>query len=233
MKVLGIDTSSRNLAVCIAEGNDVVWSEDYTEQFRHIEKLIPLVHKGCKKAKIALDEIDIVACGVGPGSFTGLRVGIAAVKGLALAQKKKVIAFSSLDLIAQNVTNDADIIVLLDARREKLYCARYERSKGIQKKKKDDRLISLAAFAASVNRRTKPVFIVGDAIRTYGQTLKKMCGATIRLAPETLWYPQARLIARTVFERMEKRSFDSVQSVEPHYLRLTPAEEAHNKKRQK
>jgi tRNA threonylcarbamoyladenosine biosynthesis protein TsaB len=231
MKIVALDTSSASLAISILDGERILWQEDYCDQFRHVEVLVPLIQKGCAKAKIELKNIDVFACGLGPGSFTGLRVGIAAVKAFALANDKKIVTFSSLDLIAENVTEEGDILVILDARREKLYCARYRRKNGVLFKTNDTRLISYAALSASLIRKKNKTVVVGDGIKLYGASLKKVCGKTLVFSPEELWQPLSERLGVVVRPKIASGDYTLPVSVLPLYLRVTPAEEAHAKKK--
>ena len=117
MKVLAIDTSGPNCSVAIIDEEKVICDFNLSIGTTHSETLLPMVDEVCKTSKIDLSDVDIFACGIGPGSFTGLRIGIATIKGFALAQNKPVIGVPTLDALANNIAAfDGLICSVLDAR---------------------------------------------------------------------------------------------------------------------
>ena len=123
MKILAISTSSSNASVALLEDDKCIKELNICDEKTHSEKLMPLIDELFKSVNSTIDEIDLIACDVGPGSFTGIRIGVATVKGLALAKKIKVIGCSSLEALAYNMQNADNICSIIDARNNQVYSA--------------------------------------------------------------------------------------------------------------
>ena len=138
MNLLAIDTSTKNLSLAVTKKGKVV-------KFRNVKltrplssSIMPSIKKILNSAGITLSKLDGFAVGLGPGSFTGLRVGLSTIKGLAFATKKPVVGISSLDVLAMNIKEDcAQICTLCDAKRNLVYACLYEK-KGATLKRKSD-----------------------------------------------------------------------------------------------
>lgn len=126
MKILGVESATARAGVAIGVDGVVIASTQVTRGPRHAEILVPSVQFVCGQSGIALDEIDAIAVDIGPGLFTGLRVGIATANGLAQALGLPMIGVTSLDLIAHTMRYAAsELVVVIDARRSEVYSARY------------------------------------------------------------------------------------------------------------
>ncbi len=219
-KILSIDTSSKVLAMALASDDDVLLEMNCSDEFRHIETLFVLLKQALDKIKWTIDDIDIIVCGLGPGSFTGLRVGAAAVKGFASTGGKKIIGVSSLDVIAQNVSFDTECAVVVDARRSRIYTAFYSVLGNIYKKKSGDILLGYKELRSRI--RTKQVknkiALCGDALKLYGNELKKDFGEDILFLPEKMWYPGGRNIIKCARNKIDKGEYISLSDVLPRYL---------------
>ena len=232
-KILGIDTSSKVLGLALACGDEVLLEMNCTHAFRHVETLFVLLQEGLRTLKWTMHDIDIIACGLGPGSFTGLRVGLAAVKGFGSIGKKKVLGISSLDIIARNICFDTECYVVVDARREKIYTAHYTLHGGLCNKKSKDRLVSYKELCTRIKqKRTKnTITLCGDALRSYGDRLKKDCGKNILFLPEDMWYPRGKHIIHCAHNEIARGQFISIPEVLPRYLFISPAEEKRKRKK--
>lgn len=126
VKILGIESATGRAGVALGVDGVVIASTQVTRGPRHAEILVPSVQFVCGQSGIALDEIDAIAVDIGPGLFTGLRVGIATANGLAQALGKPMIGIPSLELVAHAMRHAAsELVVVLDARRSEVYSARY------------------------------------------------------------------------------------------------------------
>ncbi|MBU1863978.1 MAG: tRNA (adenosine(37)-N6)-threonylcarbamoyltransferase complex dimerization subunit type 1 TsaB [Candidatus Omnitrophica bacterium] len=230
-KILGLDTSTKQLAIALAEGDTVLWEVNYVEQFKHIEKLFILIQKGLKHCGWTMDDVDILACGSGPGSFTGLRVGFAAVKGFATAKKKKIVAASSLDIIAHNCIKKSDCAVIVNAHRGKIYGAFYTNRNGAMKKVGRDLLLSPQQLVEKLKRNKNPLWLCGDALEKYSNDLKQVGENNIFYTSQRKWYPCGSHIIHVVQDAIRKRKFLLAHKILPQYLRLSGAEEVKKKKK--
>ncbi len=224
-----MDTSSKVLALAFGEGDRVVWEENRGDTIRHLENCMPLVQKGLKNVGWTVKDIDVIACGVGPGSFTGLRIGLAAAKALAIAGKTKLVGVSSLDAIAQFQEPSHDCAVVLDARRGKVYAAFYAHRAGKLVKKGSDALISVKQLKSRIMRRKKPILLYGDAINVYQNELRAMGKKKVLLSPPEDWYPCGRGIVYCAHECIKNNEYLDVSQLLPQYLRPSYAEELKKK----
>ena len=125
--MLAMDTSTDYLSLALMRDEKVMARFHRKSHMRHSSLLVPMVDKLLKKAQTKLKDISCLAISIGPGSFTGLRIGVSTVKALAAIDKKKVAAVPSLDVIAHNIAHTADTVcVVVDAKKEKLYSCFYE-----------------------------------------------------------------------------------------------------------
>ena len=128
MKILGIDTSSKFLNIALSEDENIIKEESYLLDRRHASQLVPKVKELLKKYRTPISKIDVFIIGLGPGSFTGLRIGVSAIKGFGIASGKPCIGVASIDSIACNAQeNNKDIIPIIDAKRGQVYAAIYRR----------------------------------------------------------------------------------------------------------
>lgn len=222
-KILAIDTSSQIIAIALGDQEKVFWAENKEGQMRHIENLFTLIRKGLAAVEWQVNDLEAIAIGVGPGSFTGLRVGIAAVKGLALAQRRlKVVAVSSMDFIAANVYEAQNLIVANDARRERMYISIYKKENGIWKRKGNDALVSLAEFHSTIGKIRKPVHVCGNVLRAYPDLLDRK---EIICCDEDMWYPHAKTMMRVAARMVVSKEWTPLRDLNPAYLSLSAAEE--------
>ena len=130
MKILAIETASKVCGVSLLENNNLIQEATIEDEYTHSVKLMPLIDNVLKKEKISIKDIDLFACDKGPGSFTGIRIGIATVKAFADATNKKVIGISSLESLAYYEKNDEIICAMLDAKNENVYYGFFKNSNG-------------------------------------------------------------------------------------------------------
>lgn len=127
MKILSIDTSSKNCSISISEVVDnkfkIISSKNSDNEKTHSQKLMPLVQEMFSEANLTLDNIDLLACCVGPGSFTGIRIGVATIKAFADVKNIPVVGVTSLESLAYNISNNGFIIPIIDAKNNNAYSA--------------------------------------------------------------------------------------------------------------
>lgn len=131
MKILAVDTSAKVTTVAVVDESGIVAEFNSNAKLTHSQTLMPMVEALLSCSKISIDEIDCFACAVGPGSFTGLRIGISAIKGLAFYKNKPCVGVSSLWALAYNLSDintDRIICAVMDARCNQVYTSIYEAS---------------------------------------------------------------------------------------------------------
>jgi len=213
MKILAIDTSTNNLCLGLYVGGKFYeYSLNVGKNLSSI--LVPTIKRVLDAAGIKIAKIDFFGCGLGPGSFTGLRIGLATIKGLSIVRNKPVIGVSSLDILAKNAKPDNRLIVpALDARRGLIYCSSYKFEKGVLKRKTPYRLLNLDEFLKEF--RQKPL-ILGDAAALYrNQFLAKLKSAVL---DKDYWVLKPYNLLELVLLKIKRKQFNSSLTVKPIYL---------------
>jgi len=214
MKILAIDTTTKML--CLGLYVDGKLYEYNLEVGRSLsELLVPTIERVAAAAGLKIADIDYFACGLGPGSFTGVRIGVATIKGLSIVRNKPVIGISSLDILAKNVEpTQRPIVTALDARRGLVYCSSYKYEKGLLKRKSKYLLLSLDEFLKKF--RAKPI-ILGDAIPLYGDKIStRIKSAT--LLDKDYWLLKAHNLMELALIKIKAKQFTSALKVKPIYL---------------
>ena len=148
MKILALETSAKSVSTAVVENGAPLAYAYQCTGLTHSRTLMPMVDAMLKNAELTLDDMDAVAVAAGPGSFTGLRIGIAAVKGLAWAADKPCFGVSTLEAMAQNLAHmDGLLVCAMDARRNQVYNALFEAKSGVLTRLTPDRAIAVAELA--------------------------------------------------------------------------------------
>ena len=227
MGILAIETSGKQASVALFTGETCLGQARSDGSQTHSVTLLPLVHNLLETSSMTMGEIDAIAVARGPGSFTGLRIGLAAAKGLALALDKPVIGVSSLEAIAQQAKEYAPghtICAVMDARRLQVYNALFTVQGGRLIRQTEDRAISIEDLFAE-KQGDKPYVLVGDgAMLCYEQ--QKARGVEEIILPQELCIQSAFGVG---IEAIGKQG-EHAHSVNPEYLRKPQAEREREEK---
>lgn len=225
MRVLGIDTSSPKLGLALVSSGKLIARLELTLERGHAQYLIPSLDKLLKKAKLSINKIDALAISIGPGSFTGLRIGVSTIKAISIAKNKKILAVPSLDVLAYNGLNKERglpagrqeyICPVIDARKNKIYAALYRKDKGRLKKQTKDLLISPEDLVKIIK---KPTLFLGDALKVYKEAIGHGAIADKAIfAEEKLWFPRAEFVALLGEQLAKKKKFTNPLDLVPLYL---------------
>ena len=215
MRMLAVDTSAVSCSVAVIQNRTVRAERTVAFGQSHNRHLMPLVQNTLAMAGVGLGDLDLLAVTRGPGSFTGVRIGLATVQGLALASGKPVVAVSSLEALAfQAADNDGPVAALIDARRGEVYQAVYRAAEGRMQTLAEERVLSPEAAA---ERIPSPCRLVGSGIRAYAARIGALLG------PGTCWGPpedhllRAASVARLALKRMDQAV--GPEGLVPCYLR--------------
>ena len=204
MKILALDTSSKILALGVyAEGRVYEYNLEVGRKLSDL--LDKTIQRVLEAAGVGIKEIDYFACGIGPGSFTGVRTGVAMIKGLSWALKKPVIGISSLDILAQGAV-DADklIVPALDAKRSLIYCSVYQKKSGKLARVKPYMLLPENEVLAKIKG---DYVLLGDAPL-----------GSLNFLDKDYWYPKAHNIITLALERIKEKKIKNSFNLEPIYL---------------
>jgi len=215
MHSLIIDTSGPNLCVVVADNERVIGRYNRRQDRQHGRLLVPVIRAVLRSSGCRLADIDYYAVNIGPGSFTGLRIGVATVKGLCLAAAKPLIGFSSLDALALRLPGqDRLICPVIDAKRRQVYGALFSAGSGLRRKGG----YFLGPVDDLLKKITGDVVFTGDAVGLYKEQLQQVKVGKVSFAPEHCWYPDPRSLAKLVSALGKKRAFISAEKIEPLYL---------------
>ena len=231
MKLLAIDSSAKAASVCIAEENKIIGEFFINTALTHSQTLIPMIEQLCVNTKTDIGNIEAIAVNAGPGSFTGVRIGVAAAKGLAFSRDLPCISVSTLESMAYNLRGtDCVVCAVMDARCSQVYNAMFRVTGDRVERLCDDRALSLADLQLDLQRYDEPVVLVGDGAQISFDYLGKSLD-NVRLAPVNHVTQTASSTACAAFEWL-KNGGQTLSAAElmPVYLRLPQAQRELNKK---
>jgi len=216
MKILGIDTSSNNFSIAVSGDSGEIFEHNVDSGRKLCSMIIPTIKEILKKKRLSIDALDAFAVGLGPGSFTGLRIGLATIKGLAFGSKKPVIGIPTLDILARNISNDKSwICPIVDAKRDKVYTCIYENKNKHFRKLSNYSLIEIKDLIKKIKRQT---IFVGDGIRVYEDLIRNKLGKKARFSNENFWLPHAGDLVILAKQRIKDKKIDNPDKLTPLYL---------------
>lgn len=223
MKILALESSAKAASCAVlADGIPLATAWQATG-LTHSRTLLPMVQDMLRSSELELSDMDAIAIAAGPGSFTGLRIGLASVKGLSWAADKPCIGISTLEGMAHPLRHLNSIIVCaMDARRSQIYNAVFLAENGTLTRLREDRAISLEDAAADIRDFDGPITIVGDGAALCHDYFTK-AGIDCTLAPAHLRQQSALGVAMAA-EAAGMDAAVSAQDLAPVYLRLSQAE---------
>lgn len=225
MRVLALDSSAKSASVAVMDGPVLLGEGFVNTQLTHSQTLMPMVQQVLMCAQIPLDSIDLFAVTVGPGSFTGVRIGTSCVQGMAMAQKKPCVGVSTLEAIAYNLTDfDGIICAVMDARRQQVYHACFESQGGILTRLTPDRALAIDALAEECRAYGKTVYLAGDGAVVCYESAAFQDVPDVRLPAEPYRYQRGYGTARAALESLKKRPAVDAGELVPVYLRPPQAE---------
>ncbi|MBR5543881.1 MAG: tRNA (adenosine(37)-N6)-threonylcarbamoyltransferase complex dimerization subunit type 1 TsaB [Clostridia bacterium] len=230
MKILSVDSSSVSASVAITE-NGVTLAENFINNgLTHSQTLMPMVENTLKDANVSIKDIELFAITNGPGSFTGVRIGIASVKGMADALNKKCVAISTLEAIAEPLKNeDCIVCAVMDARCNQVYTAIFENGNRLC----EDKAVLIDELGDELKNYNKKVVFIGDGSVLCYEKLKDVV-TNVSVAEEDIRFIHASSIGRLAEVKIKngEMTIDSANLV-PFYLRLPQAERELNNKLKK
>ena len=223
MLIAGIDTATIQVSVAIGGHEGVLASTQSCRARQHAEVLTPAIEFTCRQARIELSEISVVAVDLGPGLFTGLRVGVAAAKAMAHALSVPMIGVSSLDLLAFPVRFTSRLIVAaIDARRGELFYAFYRQVPGGIQRLTDHRVGSPDDLASELLAASEECLLVGDGAVRYKEVFDGL--RKTEIVEEGLAYPSASSLVMLAHARALREDWVKPWDLQPLYLRRPDAE---------
>jgi tRNA threonylcarbamoyladenosine biosynthesis protein TsaB len=222
MKILAVDTATKTCSVAITD-NDVILAEiTFNHAKTHAACLMNMIQEVLNTAFLSLDDIDGFAITIGPGSFTGLRIGLSSIKGISAATGKPVVGISTLEALAHTIPYTSKCICpMIDARKGQVYCARYRDHNGVLINELPVRSIKPIH---AIQNLSEPCVFIGDGALTYKDMIVEQLGNLALFARPYHHLIKASVVAQLSLPRFLKGNTDSVESLVPVYARKSDAE---------
>lgn len=225
MKILALESSAVACSVALCEEEALLAQSWQNNGLTHSVTLLPMCRDLLKNCGVTLDKVDVVAVAAGPGSFTGLRIGVAAAKGLAWPADKPCAGVSTLEAMAWTLAHleGVELCPVMDARRNQVYNARFVVRAGVPVRMTPDRAIALDDLAVELKNSAKPQILVGDGALLCYNSLNDR-GVELQLAPPHLRFQSAWGVARAALEQARAGALTTAAGLVPSYHRLSQAE---------
>ena len=226
MKILAIDTSAIVASCALCEDDVPVAVYSQKAGLNHSQTMLPMVKNLMDNTNTSIDDIDMLAVSAGPGSFTGIRIGVATIKGLAFGKGKICVGVSTLEAMAKTISSfakDAIICPVMDARRNQLYNAIFEAHGDTVLRLTEDRLIDATELSKELDAMDKPVYFVGDGY----DLITKMNLPFQRPTPPAYRWQNAYGVAQAaldLYNKAEDKTVFTDTLLRPEYLRAPQAE---------
>lgn len=230
MYILGIETSTRTGSVAIVSEDGVIAQYSLNIEVTHSERLMSTVDRVLTDTGFQMADMDGYAVAIGPGSFTGLRIGLAAVKGLALVTGKPVAAVPTLKALAWNLPYAAHpVCPMLDARKNEVYAATYRFEGTALVHVMAEEVISLSRLSGRISEKT---LFTGEASRLFHKDILEIFGDRALFAPISAILPSAAAVAEIGLDMIKSGNQADPDSLTPMYIRRPEAEVAWEKRAQ-
>lgn len=229
LKVLGIDTSTTSGTIGLIHDEKVISEYVLNLSVTHSERLLDAIDLVLRRGRHALGDLDGFAISLGPGSFTGVRIGVSTVKGLAYAVRKPVVGISTLDVLASQVSPTPYLICpIIDARKGEVYSAFYRYEEFDRPK----RVSEYQAMKPEVlfGMLKEPTIFLGDGVKTFGDDLRNSLKSFALFSPPALHTPHGSVVARLGVELLMRGEVLDLATFTPLYVRRSEAEIKWNEK---
>lgn len=225
MLLLGVDSSSQAATAAVIKDGEILCEYTLNQNKTQSVKMLPMIERMLSDVELTVRDIDLFACGVGPGSFTGVRIGVATVRGFAKTLDKGAIPVNALEILANTVPNEAHVIALISARENECYCAVYENN-----------LETLAPCAKTLEEiavlsKEKPCLLVGDGA-ILNRTFFEANIPGVRIAQGKCNLISAASLAEVAYKKAQNGEIGTAEDLIPLYLRKSQAEREYEARNQ-
>lgn len=227
MLICSVDSSATPASVCLFEDDKIIAEYYLNTGFTHSQTLMAMLESVLKISGKRADDIDLYAVNSGPGSFTGVRIGVSAVKGMAYAQDKPCVEVSTLESMAYNFLGSHTIVcACMDARRKQVYHGLFRVDGDRIERLCEDKAIAIEELLSGLPNGEE-IILVGDGAELVSQSAED---PAVKLAPPNLRYQRASSVALAAVETYNRGEVVSPAALMPRYLRLSQAERERNAK---
>ncbi|GAB6086347.1 tRNA (adenosine(37)-N6)-threonylcarbamoyltransferase complex dimerization subunit type 1 TsaB [Alkaliphilus crotonatoxidans] len=231
MKILALDSSSIAASVAILEEERLLTEIVINHQRTHSEKLVPMIKAALEHCSLTPSDIDIFTSTLGPGSFTGLRIGLTTIKAMAQALDKPVVGISTLQALAYQFPFCSSMICpIIDAQRESVYTALYRRQEEGLVQLMEPRVIEIKELVEILKSYQEGVLFTGDAQAKFKGTLADSLGQAATFAPEPMSMIRAAMVGELARIRAKEGKLQTASELLPIYMRKSQAEKQYEEK---
>ena len=229
MRILSFETSAKAASVALLQDGILLGEYFQNSGQTHSRTVMQMAEDLLKNCDLTASDVDAVACASGPGSFTGVRIGLAAAKGFAWGREIPLIGVSTLEAMARNVAMAEGVYcAAMDARRNQVYTALFELKNGVFSRLVEDSAISIAELSEQLKGLKQTIYLVGDGAALCYRMLEDVSGLV--LLPEHLRMQRAAGSALVAWEQLQIGALTPAKDITPNYLRLSQAERERQKK---
>jgi len=224
MKVLGLDTSTLMTTCAIMEGEILLGEFSLNLDMSHSEALVPMIKEMMDNLKIKMEDIDLIAVSTGPGSFTGLRIGVTTAKSFAHVLNKPIVGVSSLEVLANNIYTKGIIIPMMDARRDRVFTGIYSMDMNELKEILEPDAIEVEELIEYISKSFQEVIVNGDGSIAYKELLIDKLEDVVVFAPGELNLSRGSSVCKLGLKKFIESGSDDFYTMAPNYLRDSQAE---------
>lgn len=225
MKILAIDTSSKICSVCIFEDQNLILEKYSADEKTHSQKLMPLIDELFKESSLSLDNIDLLACCLGPGSFTGIRIGLATIKAFADTKNIPIVGVTSLESLAYNVTNPGLIASLIDAKNDNVYYSLFSYNGENYSQIGDYKADSIQNILEDLFIYDDKILFVGDGSEIHHDRIEELIKNPV-FATSNQNTQTSISIAKSAYNKFKNGLYGDSNQIQPIYLKKSQAERA-------
>lgn len=230
MKILAIDTSTMIASCAVMDGERVLGEFSLSQEMSHSESLVPMIDEILKALNIKIKDIDLYAAAIGPGSFTGLRIGLATVKALAHMFDKPIIGVSTIEALAFNLPYNPIVVPMIDARRNRVYNGIYSWEDGKLKAIMDANAMEIDELLEKLDRDYTNIVVNGDGTILYREKIREALKDKVKFSTIGLNQCKATSVGELALNKYKDGYRDNYYTIVPDYLRKSQAERELEKK---
>ena len=231
MKVLALDSSGLVASIAIVQDDELLGEYTINHKKTHSQTLLPMLDEVAKMIELDMNTIDFIAVSAGPGSFTGLRIGSATAKGLALALDKQIVSVPTIDAMAYNLWgSEGQICPIMDARRNQVYTGLYQFEDEHMNTILSECVLMIEEIIARINESGKKTILLGDGVAAFREYIEENIKVPYKFAPANNNKQRASSVAALGIELYKEGKAEDAKVHKPEYLRLSQAERERQEK---
>ncbi|HHV39143.1 MAG TPA: tRNA (adenosine(37)-N6)-threonylcarbamoyltransferase complex dimerization subunit type 1 TsaB [Tepidimicrobium sp.] len=224
MKVLAIDTSTMMASCAVLDGNKMLGEYSINQELTHSENLVPMIKEMLNNLNLNISDIDLYGVAIGPGSFTGLRIGVATMKSFAHVFHKPIVGISTLEGLAYNLTFSGVIVPMIDARRDRVYTGIYRWEKDNLENILEPCVLEIGKLLKILDKNYNSIMINGNGIHPYGDRVLQALKSKVMIAPIGLQECRAASIAELSLLKKDEYHKYNYYNLAPDYLKESQAQ---------